>query len=63
MVKVIKKAPIVTKKAVCEHCGVTLEYVQNDVHEIQGTDISGGSDGCKYIVCPNCAKKVILESW
>jgi len=65
MVKVIKKDPsaVVKKRKVCEHCGATLEYVPNDVLERSGKDISGGPDGCKYIVCPNCGKTVILKRW
>ena len=64
-VKVVKKKPdpSVIKRTVCGNCGATLEYVPKDVKERNGTDYSGGSDGEKYIVCPECNEKVILESW
>lgn len=53
----------VIKEIICKNCGVTLEYVPIDVKEEHGRDYSGGSDGCKYINCPNCMKRVIIKSW
>lgn len=63
--KVISTNPrkSVVRRKVCGHCGATLEYVPNDVHEYNGRDYSGGPDGEKWIVCGNCNKRVILESW
>lgn len=64
-VKVIKTEPakIVVKEKVCRNCGVTLEYVPNDVKSYHGTDYGGGPDGYEWIDCPNCNKKVILKTW
>ena len=58
-----KPAKKVTKRVTCEHCGARLEYVPNDVKEYHGTDYGGGPDGCTWVVCGNCSKKVILENW
>jgi DNA-directed RNA polymerase subunit RPC12/RpoP len=63
MPRVIKEAPIVEKKVVCPHCGCTIGYVENDIQESHGTDISGGPDGEEYIRCPGCSKKITLRSW
>mgnify|MGYP001593746208 CR=1 FL=1 len=64
-VKVVETKPdaSVVKRKVCGNCGATLEYVPNDVRSIHGTDYSGGADGCEYITCPNCKKRVTLRSW
>lgn len=63
-IRVIEKAqPDKEKKADCENCGASLGYFPKDVSEVHSRDISGGPDGCKYIVCPECNTKVILESW
>jgi hypothetical protein len=50
-------------KVSCENCAAKLEYVPNDVKEYNGRDYGGGPDGCKWIDCPKCGKKVVLESW
>lgn len=55
--------PNVVKQVVCRNCGVKLEYLPIDVKEYSGTDYSGGPDGHRWIDCPKCSKKVILESW
>jgi len=64
-VKVVKKKPdaSVIKRKICANCGATLEYVPKDIKERHGTDWGGGPDGAKWIVCPECNKEVILESW
>jgi hypothetical protein len=51
------------KKAVCKDCGATLGYVPNDIKEYNGHDYGGGPDGCQWIDCPECGKRVILKSW
>lgn len=58
-----KPAKSVLKTRLCKNCGVKLEYAPNDVKEHYGTDYGGGPDGQKWIDCPNCSKRVILESW
>ncbi len=65
MARVLKEAPVVEKKVVCEHCGRTIAYVKNEVKEYHGTDISGGPDGQEWIVCPanDCGLNIILRSW
>ena len=65
MVTVIKKEPdgSVLKEIVCSNCGATLTYVPNEVQSYNGTDYSGGSDGCEWVDCPNCNKKAIINSW
>ncbi len=64
MAKIIGKKPVAVKRTVCrDGCGYKIEYVPNDVQEYHGRDYGGGPDGHKYIRCPNCSKKIILESW
>ena len=47
----------VVKETICRTCGVTLEYVPNDVTSEIHRDYGGGSDTYHYIRCPNCDKK------
>lgn len=64
MVKIIKSEPdnSVVKRIICKHCGSTLEYVPNDIKK--RNEISNGClEGCKYIVCANCKKVIILNVW
>lgn len=65
IVKVIeeKPDPSVVKRIICQNCGVTLEYVPNDVKSFHGTDMSGGPDGSEWVVCPKCNKPAIIRSW
>lgn len=58
-----KPDPSVVKHAICKHCGVKLEYLPIDVKSVNGTDYSGGPDGCEFIECPKCNNQVILRSW
>ena len=44
-------------------CGAIVEYTKSDIKEINGTDYSGGSDGCQYVDCPGCGKRYVLKSW
>lgn len=65
MVKVIDEGPdpSVVKQIVCRNCGAKLEYVPAEVLSYNGTDYSGGPDGCEYIICPKCKKQVVIRSW
>jgi hypothetical protein len=65
VVEVIKTEPdpSVVKQVVCGNCGVTLQYVPNDVLRRDGLDYSGGSDGEEWVECPNCEKKAVIDSW
>ena len=65
VVRVVEEKPdaSVVKKIVCRNCGVTLEYVPNDVRRYDGTDYSGGPDGCEWVDCPKCSKRAIIRSW
>lgn len=64
MARVIKEVPVKEKQAVCEDgCGATVAYVPNEVKERHGTDYGGGPDGSKWVVCPGCGAKIVLESW
>ena len=51
------------KRVKCPGCLATIGYSPNEVKERHGKDISGGPDGDKSIICPNCGKKIILEAW
>ena len=66
MIKVIDTKPhrSVVKQCICRNCGVTLEYVPNDVKEETHGDYGGGSDTVYFLVCPNppCMKRVYVKS-
>lgn len=65
-IKVISKgkpAKEVVKRATCKNCGARMEYVPADVKRYDGTDISGGPDGCEWIDCPECKARITLRSW
>ena len=65
MVRVVSSIPdhSVVKQVVCRHCGITLEYVPNDVKEDHGKDYSGGAYQQEWVDCPQCSKKAIIRSW
>ena len=65
MVTVVSTKPhhSVVKQTICRECGATLEYVPNDVQTHTYKDYGGGSSVDKYIICPNCGKKHIVESY
>ncbi len=63
MVQIVGEDPQALKRATCRNCGAILEYTLSEVQETHGTDISGGPDGCEWIDCPRCKKRVILKSW
>lgn len=48
----------VVKQAICRECGVTLQYVPNDVKTQRVSDYGGGSDIVHYIECPACNNEV-----
>ncbi len=64
MVQIIRIEPdkSVTKERVCRSCGVTLSYVPNDIKEDYDCDYTGDKDYYKYIICPNCNKRVIVQN-
>ena len=54
--------PSVVKQVICRSCGVTIEYVPNDVVALRrGTDIGGGPDGADGFKCPKCGKDARRE--
>jgi Pyruvate/2-oxoacid:ferredoxin oxidoreductase delta subunit len=59
MVQIIDATPhkSVVKEAICKNCGVTLQYVPNEVTSETHHDYGGGSDTYHYIKCPGCGKK------
>jgi hypothetical protein len=64
MARIIDSEPPVEKRAVCHAgCGKTVAYVPNDVKRYDGTDIGGGPDGCEWVDCPGCGKRIVIRSW
>jgi len=59
----VSPSPKVAKQCDCKHCGARIEYVPNDLMESHGRDYSGGSAGCRWLVCPNCGKEIVTDSW
>lgn len=62
-IKIVEEKPhkSVVKRVVCLNCGVTLEYVPNDVKVHIYKDISGTSDSYNYIDCPKCSKRIVVK--
>jgi hypothetical protein len=58
-----KPDPSVIKRKVCSNCGVTLEYVPNDVQDGYDTDYTGSRDSYRYIMCPKCSKEVRVRNY
>ncbi len=63
MAKVIGIDKKQQKRCACNKCAARIEYVEAEVKEYHGRDISGGPDGRKWIVCPNCGADITLDSW
>lgn len=63
MAKVVGKDKKAVKRVTCSGCASIVEYTQNEVKEINGRDYGGGPDGCTYITCPQCQKRITLTSW
>jgi hypothetical protein len=59
-VKIIKMEPDpqVVRQTVCFNCGVTLEYVPNDIKNRVHRDYTGDSDTVYYIDCAACNQQV-----
>ena len=53
----------VVKECVCYNCGVTLEYVPNDVSKRTETDYTGSKDIISYVVCPACNHQVTVRGY
>lgn len=58
--RVISREPhqSVIKQKICNHCGVTLEYVPADVKSKTISDYTGSSEQWQYITCPECGKQL-----
>lgn len=55
-----KPHPDVTKRKICPHCGITLEYVPNDVKTRSGTDPHSGGWTVSFIHCPKCKREITV---
>lgn len=51
------------KAVSCTNCATIVRYTESEVKRIDGTDYGGGPDGCTYITCPKCSKRITLTSW
>lgn len=63
MITVIGKDEQHLKRVTCKNCVSILEYSLSDVQRDKEMDYGGGVTVYKYIVCPCCAKKVILSMY
>ena len=63
MARILSQIPRREKTCVCNNCGHTVAYVPKDVQRYEGVDYSGGPDGCEYLICPGCSKRIVLRSW
>lgn len=60
--KIIDNTPhyTVVKQKICQHCGVTLEYVPNDVKAKTESDWYGNIEYIEYLECPNCKAELVV---
>lgn len=63
MVTVVGQNPAAKLRCTCSNCGAILEYTKAEIKEHHGTDYGGGPDGMKWIDCPQCSQKAVLERW
>jgi hypothetical protein len=53
----------VLKKSICRNCGVTLQYVPNDIKQGKSYDYTGDCDTYYFIPCLNCNHAVIVKRY
>lgn len=64
MARVISESDAVRETEVrCKKCRRLVAYLPEDVKRRDGLDYTGDPDGCKYVVCPGCRERIVLESW
>ena len=63
MAKVVGFNKKLIRRVSCYECAAKVEYTLNEVQENNYTDYGGGPAGSKWIICPNCGKRIVLESW
>lgn len=52
----------VQKEVVCrDGCGALIGYIPNDVRSEWRKDYGGGSDEYRWILCPQCSKKILVK--
>ena len=61
MIRVIGDAPECKRQIVCIYCATRLEYVAGDVKICSSKDYTGCIDITKYINCPICNHRVIVD--
>ena len=60
MIEIIKEG---TKNRVeCNNCGALLSYTVSDIKEEEKYVTQVVSHNQKYIMCPQCNEKIVLES-
>lgn len=65
MARVLKSVPLKEKKVVCDNCGSTIAYVENDVKIKRFIERDGSGSGWEYVKCPakKCGNDIILREW
>ena len=58
MIKVLEHG---VRKITCPHCKAKLQYEQEDIQEEIVTAFLGENEVRKYIICPDCGEKIILN--
>lgn len=59
-VAIVGTSQLVVRRTMCINCASILEYTKMDTFVRHYKDIDGTSDTDRYIVCPKCAKDVIV---
>lgn len=63
MATVVGKDLTVLPRITCRNCGSIVEYRRSEIQTYSGKDISGGPDGRKWVICPECGREVTVDSW
>lgn len=60
MIKILREGN--KRQVECEECGALLSYQQEDIKKEEYSLSQTASYYEKYIVCPQCKNKIILEA-
>ena len=62
MARVIRITKPKEQQVTCD-CGAVVGYTRADVRETNRTDYGGGPAGSRWVTCPNCVNRIVLEEW
>lgn len=63
MVTIVGKSQEHIKECTCRNCSTRLQYTLSEVQSHYYRDYDGSGDTDYFIICPSCAKKVMVENY